>query len=33
MNVDGVRWMVSFWHSEGGNRDEPDFPKLDYGLT
>ena len=30
MNVDGVRWMMSFWHSEGGNRDEPDFP-VDYG--
>ena len=30
MNVDGVRWMVSFWHSEGGNRDEPDFPKVEF---
>ena len=29
MNVDGVRWMVSFWHSEGGREDDPDPPSLD----
>ena len=25
-----VRWMVSFWHSEGGSRDEHDFPEVDF---
>ena len=23
-----VRWMVSFWHPDGRNRDEPDFPEI-----
>ena len=23
-----VRWMVSFWHPDGGWRDESDFPKV-----
>ena len=30
MNVDGVRWMVTFWHAEGGIRDEPDFPLVEF---
>ena len=30
MNVDGVRWMVSFWHSEGGSKNEPDFPQVEF---
>ena len=30
MNVDGVRWMVSFWHPEGGRRDEPNFPDVEF---
>ena len=25
-----VRWMLTFFHSEGGARDEPDFPKVDF---
>ena len=25
-----VRWMVSFWHSEGRSRDEPDFPEVSF---
>ena len=23
-----VRWMVSFWHPDGGSRDESDFPEV-----
>ena len=30
MNVEGVRWMVSFWHSEGGSKNEPDFPQVEF---
>ena len=30
MNVDGVRWMVSFWHSEGGSKNDPDFPQVEF---
>ena len=30
MNIDGVRWMVSFWHADGGWRNEPDFPQVDF---
>ena len=30
MNIDGVRWMVSFWHADGGWKNEPDFPKVDF---
>ena len=29
-DVRPVRWMVTFYHSEGGARDEPDFPKVDF---
>ena len=25
-----VRWMVTFWHSEGNWRDEPDFPQISF---
>ena len=25
-----VRWIVSFWHPEGNDRDEPDFPKVSF---
>ena len=28
-NVDSVRWMVTFFHSEGGWREVPDFPEVD----
>lgn len=30
MTYDSVRWMVSFWHSSGGSKDDPDFPKVDF---
>ncbi len=30
MNIDGVRWMVTFWHADGGWKNEPDFPKVDF---
>ena len=30
MNVDGVRWMVSFWHPDGGRNTEADFPKVEF---
>ena len=30
MNVEGVRWMVSFWHPEGRVRDQPDFPLVEF---
>ena len=29
-DLDSVRWMVIFYHSEGGFHDEPDFPKVDF---
>ena len=29
-DVTSVRWMVTFYHSEAGSRDEPDFPKVDF---
>ena len=25
-----IRWMVSFWHSDGRDRDESDFPKVSF---
>ena len=25
-----VRWMVSFWHTDGRSRDEIDFPQVDF---
>ena len=25
-----VRWMVTFWHRDGGWRDEPDFPQISF---
>ena len=28
--LDSVRWMVTFYHSEGGSRDEPDFPNVEF---
>ena len=28
-DMDTVRWMLTFYHSEGGSRDEPDFPRVD----
>ena len=28
--ADNVRWMLTFYHSEGGIRDELDFPKVDF---
>lgn len=28
--VTSVRWMVTFYHSEGRWRDEPDFPKVSF---
>lgn len=27
---DSVRWMVTFFHSEGRRQDERDFPKVDF---
>lgn len=27
---DPVRWMVTFYHSEGGAHNEPDFPKVEF---
>ena len=30
MNIDGVRWMVSFWHADGSWKNEPDFPRVDF---
>ena len=29
-SVKPVRWMVSFWHPDGGSRDETDFPQVDF---
>ena len=29
-DMDSVRWMVTFFHSEGGSRDEPDFPQVEF---
>ena len=29
-DLDSVRWMGTFYHSEGGFHDEPDFPKVDF---
>ena len=28
--LETVRWMLTFYHSEGGVRDEPDFPKVEF---
>ena len=28
-DFDSVRWMVTFFHSEGGWREEPNFPQVD----
>ena len=28
--VDSIRWMLTFYHSEGGFRDEPDFPEVEF---
>ena len=28
--ADNVRWMLTFYHSEGEARDEPDFPKVEF---
>ena len=28
-DADSVRWMVFFCHSEGRDKDEQDFPKVD----
>lgn len=25
-----VRWMLSFWHPNGGSKDESDFPKVEF---
>lgn len=31
MNLyENVRWMIAFWHSGGGWRDEPDFPDVEF---
>lgn len=30
MASDSVRWMISFWHSAGGSKDDPDFPRVDF---
>ena len=30
VGVDSIRWMLTFYHSEGGSRDEPDFPKVEF---
>ena len=32
MTVDGVRWVVSFRHPDGGSPNEPDFPQVDSGI-
>ncbi len=29
-NYEPVRWMVSFWHSDGDQKYEPDFPKVKF---
>ena len=29
-DTDSVRWMITFYHSEGRSRDEPDFPKVEF---
>ena len=31
-NYEPVRWMVSFWHPEGGSKEEPDFPRVEFGI-
>ena len=28
-SIEPVRWMVSFWHPDGGPRDESDFPRVE----
>ena len=30
MRIDSVRWMVSFWHPDGGSKTEPNFPQVDF---
>ncbi len=25
-----IRWMISFWHSDGNSRDEADFPEVNF---
>ena len=29
-NLATVRWMVSFWHSDGDSKHEPNFPKVEF---
>ncbi len=29
-NAKPVRWMLSFWHPNGGWKDESDFPKVEF---
>ena len=29
-DIDSVRWMVVFFHPEGGAQGEPDFPEVDF---
>ena len=29
-DIDTVRWMIVFFHSDGTARDELDFPKVDF---
>ena len=29
-DVKPVRWMVSFWHPNGGSGDENDFPQVEF---
>ena len=29
-DLDSVRWMLTFYHSKGGFRDEPDFPPVEF---
>ena len=31
MRIDSVRWMVSFWHPDGGSKTEPNFPQVGEG--
>ena len=31
-DAEPVRWMVTFYHSEGGAHNEPDFRKLISGF-